>query len=419
MPSKTLKNSAKLLTANVVAQLIGILFYPLLTRLYSAHDFGVLNLFLSIGGLLALVATADYQYAILLPKAEKKSVAVFQVSFLIMAGVVLLCGLSVFFRHSISGIFKASDLSLVYPLLPVYVLLLSLWTLFNYWFTRKERFGSVASYQVSQVLGNSVFKYGCGKAGFLQWGLVVSTVAGLFVSLFSVVSVGWKSCRPLLRFNRSELKKAALRYGRFPLFSLPRTIVNNLSANLPVFLLTPYFGLAELGYFGMGLTLAFRPISMVTASLYQVFFQKMAKNVQDRQPIMPFFRRFVLRGGLLVLLFFSGLYFVLPALAGWFLGDSWQVTGQYIRLMLPWLALTAIGGCITFVSDIFQKQAFMLVVEIVYLVLRVAALAIGIAFHNFELAILLYSLVSAFVILFQIFWFFKLITRYEKTLPKN
>lgn len=416
MPSKTLKNSAKLLTANVVAQLIGILFYPLLTRLYSAQDFGVLNLFLSIGGLLALVATADYQYAILLPKAEKKSVAVFQVSFLIMAGVVLLCGLSVFFRHFIARLFNAPDLSLVYPLLPAFVLLFSLWTLFNYWFTRKERFGLVASYQVCQVLSNSVFKYGFGKAGFLSWGQVVSTVAGLFVSLFSVVALGWKSCRPLLRFNRSEIRKAALRYVRFPLFSLSRTIVNNLSANLPVFLLTPYFGLAELGYFGMGLTLAFRPISMVTASLYQVFFQKMAKNVQDRQPIMPFFRRFVLRGGLVVLLFFSGLYFVLPALAGWFLGNGWQVTGQYIRLMLPWLALTAIGGCITFVSDIFQKQAFMLVVEIVYLVLRVAALAIGIVFHNFELAILLYSLVSAVVILFQISWFFVLIKRYEHTL---
>lgn len=413
MPSKTLKNSATLISANITAQVIGLLFYPLLTRLYSAQDFGILNLFLSMGGLLTLIATADYQYAIVLPKAEKKAVSVFQFSFLLAMGVVLLCGLSVFFRYPITRLFKAPELAVFYPLLPLFVLLSSVWSLFNYWFTRKEQFGAVAVYQVSQTFGNSVFKYASGKAGWLRWGLIASTVAGLSVSLGAVLFSKRKVCRELLRFSKADLKSAAIRYRRFPLFSLPRTIVNNLSCNLPIFLLTPYFGLTGLGYFGMGLTLAFRPINMVVSSCYQVFFQKAAKSIQERKPVLPFFRRFVFWAGLSVMVVFSGLYFILPGLAGWFLGDGWQITGHYIRLMLPWLALTAIGGCITFVSDLFQKQAIMLVIETVYLFLRVAALATGIWAGNFRLAILLYSLVSAAVILFQIFWFFALLKRYE------
>ncbi|MCM1041110.1 MAG: oligosaccharide flippase family protein [Bacteroides sp.] len=418
MASQLLKNSAKLLSGNIFAQAIGFLFYPLLTRLYSPQDFGVLNLFLSIGGMLTLFATADYQYAILLPKSEKKAVSVFQLSALIAVGVTLLCALSVFFRDPIAVLFKAPELAAVYPVLPLFVLLSAFWVLLNYWFTRQSCFGAVAAYQVTQNVGNSLCKYGAGRAGWFRWGLVGSIVVGLVVSLGAVLLPNRTVCRPLFRFDKDKfhLRSAARRYAKFPLFSLPRTIINNISCNLPVFLLTPYFGLAEMGFLGMGMTLAYRPVSMVTASLCQVFFQRMARNVQDRQPVSAFFRRIVLRGGVAVVLVFAGLYLVLPSLTGWLLGAQWETTGHYIRLMLPWLGLTAIGGCVVFVSDLFQKQGSMLAIESVYLLLRAAALLAGIAAHSFTLAILLYSLVSALVIAVQIAWFAILIRRYEKSL---
>ena len=63
------RNSAKLLSSNAIAQIIGLLIYPILSRLYSPDDFGLVNLFLSIGGVITLFATAEYQYAIMLPKS--------------------------------------------------------------------------------------------------------------------------------------------------------------------------------------------------------------------------------------------------------------------------------------------------------------------------------------------------------------
>ena len=42
------RNSAKLLSSNAIAQIIGLLIYPILSRLYSPDDFGLVNLFLSI-----------------------------------------------------------------------------------------------------------------------------------------------------------------------------------------------------------------------------------------------------------------------------------------------------------------------------------------------------------------------------------
>ena len=66
-----------MLSGNAIAQMVGLLFYPLLTRLYRPEDFGLLNLFLSIGGVLVLVANADYHYAVLLPKNEKKAIVIY------------------------------------------------------------------------------------------------------------------------------------------------------------------------------------------------------------------------------------------------------------------------------------------------------------------------------------------------------
>ena len=65
-----MQNVAKLLSANVVAQVVGLLVYPLLTRLYSPEDFGLMNLFVSIGNVLVILATAEYHYAIVLPKDD-------------------------------------------------------------------------------------------------------------------------------------------------------------------------------------------------------------------------------------------------------------------------------------------------------------------------------------------------------------
>ena len=74
MGSEFVRNSAKLLSAGVIAQAIGILIYPILTRIYAPEDFGLLNLFQSIAGVLIILSTAEYQYAILLPKEDAQVV---------------------------------------------------------------------------------------------------------------------------------------------------------------------------------------------------------------------------------------------------------------------------------------------------------------------------------------------------------
>ena len=57
-------NISKLLSVNMIAQVVGILIYPLLTRMYEPGDFALLSLFLTIANAILIISTGDLQYAI-------------------------------------------------------------------------------------------------------------------------------------------------------------------------------------------------------------------------------------------------------------------------------------------------------------------------------------------------------------------
>ena len=414
------KNSARLLTANVFAQAIGLLVYPILTRLYSPDDFGLFNLFLSIGGILVLCSTAEYQNAIVLPKEQKKANALFHVGAGLVLGMTLVALLSVPFSRPIANLFNTPSLARWYWLMPIYVLVMGGWVLLNYYYTREKAFQRISGYQVSQSVLSAGSKVGFGYAGFLSGGLIVGSVLAPLISfIISVLRAGKKWLGGLLHLNIQECKQVAKEYANFPKFALPRSLINSLGGNLPILLLTPFFSLSEIGYFGMALTLGFRPLNMISGSLCQTFFQQTADAINHRRPIFSFFRNFILWSLLILCLSFAALYFILPWLTGWLLGSGWEETGELIRVLLPWLAVSTVSASLGFVSDVFGKQKMSAIIEFTYTGLRALAIGVGIWSQDFRLAIITYSLVGLLVQSFLLVWYLVLAKSYDNGILMN
>ena len=129
MQSNIIRNTSKLLSANVIAQVIGIAVYPILTRLYLPDDFGTLHLFLTIGGIATLFATAEYQNAILLPKSDKDAAACLHVGFFSTLTVCLLFLLLIPWAPALSDLFNAPDLKRHFWMLSPFIFAVSLWNL--------------------------------------------------------------------------------------------------------------------------------------------------------------------------------------------------------------------------------------------------------------------------------------------------
>lgn len=412
--SDLVKNSAKLLGANVLAQFLGILVFPILTRFYSPEDFGLFNLFVSIGGILVILSTADYQNAVVLPKEDDKAYSVSQAAFVILFSVTLLVAISTLFSAQIASLFKTPSLGDWYWLMPFFVLFSGAWSLLNYLYTRFKQFSRLGSYMVSQTVTSAGAKIVLGKMGWTNGGLLLSSVFAPFLSLCVNVARGWNPyLKKLLRVDVQACRSVAKEYANFPKFSLPHTVVNYLSGNMLSLLLTPIFGLAQIGFWGMAMTLAFRPLNMIATSLYQPFYQKTADAVNARRVITPFFRSFVSKTIMVIVPVFTLLYFALPWLVKIILGEEWGETAQIIRVMLPWLAVICVVTTIQFIPDVFGKQKMVMMIEILYLILRLAAVASAYVTHSFFTTIVLYCGVSSLVLIGQGIWMFHLVKQYD------
>lgn len=413
--STQVQNVAKLLSANVVAQVIGLVVYPILSRMYAPEDFGLLNLFISIGNVLVVLSLVDYYYAIVLPKQERHAVALVHVSSLALLITVALVALSVTLASPISALFKSPELEQYYWIMPIYVLTMGTWNILNYWYIRQKQFGQISQYLMSQSALSAGGKIGMGYAGVLQGGMIYAVVVAPLLSLVTSIVRNFRGClQPLLRISKSDIVEQSKQYRNFPCFVLPRSFLNVLAGQLPILLLTPFFGAKYVGLLSMALLLGYTPIGTITRAIYQVLYQYTTERVHAAQRIGDVFWRFIGWSSVIILPVFGGLFFVLPDITSWLLGEEWRVVGTYIRWMLPWLYLSLLTGSTCYLSDVFMKQRIGLFFEILLAVCRVSGLCIGIAAKDFTTAIAAYSISTAIAVLAQLVWLATLVRKYDR-----
>jgi O-antigen/teichoic acid export membrane protein len=415
--SSNMRNFSKLLTSNVVAQVIGLLVYPILTRIYAPEDFGLLNLFLSIGGVLVIISVAEYYYAIVLPKEDKDADAVLGVGFVCLIMVSVLIAISSLFSDYIAAIFKTPSLASYYWLMPFYVFALGAWNLLNYWYIRQKEYNPISRYQISQNVFSSGGKLAFGYGGILHGGMIYSVVIAPMLSLLTSVLGCRKKLQKIVReVSWNDIKKQAVVYRNFPCFVLPRSFVNILAGQMPVLLLTPFFGAKVVGFLSLAILLGYTPIGTITRAIYQVMYQHTMDRVHSLQPIGGIFKRFLLLASIVVIPAFAILWFFLPDLTSWLLGSEWWISGEYIRWMLPWLYVSLLSCSINFLFDVFMKQQWGLFFEIVLAVMRVGGLLIGIMANDFTLAIICYSFGTMLALVMQIVWMLVQVHRYDCSL---
>lgn len=415
---KIVKDSAKLLSANVVAQAIGIIVYPLLSRLYSESDFGLLSLFTSIGSVLVILCTAEYHYAIVLPAEEKKARAMSHVCLMILGVVTGISVLFIPFSKPISRLFDAPELAEWLWLLPIYVGCCGMWNILNYIYIRGAQFTRISSYQVSQSVVNAGSKIGFGYSGFLSGGLIVSSVIAPLLAVSASIAVSWRKCLAsyFVRCPRTDYGSVAREFSNFPKFNLPRSLVNSVGLALPVWLLTRAFGTDNVGYLSLALVSAFMPLNIIARAFYQIFYQRITELVQHRQPISRIMARFIVYTGVLTVLGLVGIYWFIPQLVTLLFGANWLPTASVIRHLYPALVFVPVCGTICFLSDIFAKQKVAMWMEICYVIATGVALFAGIRTGSFLTAISAYSWTGFVYMSIQLVWFVSLIRRYQQAL---
>ncbi|HOW15258.1 lipopolysaccharide biosynthesis protein [Methanosarcina sp.] len=399
--SNFITNVLKLVSGSVASQVLGILLIPIITRIYNPDDFGIFQLFMSISGILVIVSTFSYQFAIMLPKTEEDAANVTSLCTVLVVITSLLTGIVVLLIPvNIDEIFNTPGISSYLPLLSLIIFLNGMFFVQNYWLSRRTRFGVIAGSRVSNTLSTKLFQIGLAKPGVTPLGLIGGYIAGyLIADLFMLKGVK-KDIQVFKKVSIKRMKEVAIQYKDFPLFSFWSSVANTISPQVPAFLLAYFYSTSVVGHFSLANQVVNLPMGIVGSAIGQVFFQRVSevKNGNgegDMKTIVGEVYNKLISIGLfpMILLIILG-----EQIFTFAFGDGWDVAGTYVKILVPWIFLVFLSSPITTLYNVFEKQKVWLTFSIALLVSRVIALAIGGTSGTPEFALALYSFTGA------VFW---------------
>ena len=397
------------MTGTTVAQAIPIAISPILTRIYSPEDFGILALFISITTILSTVITGGYEFAIMLPKEDNKARSVMGLcillSFILSFVVFIIIATFHSFFTSKLGYQKISTWLYFIPLV---LFLIGLFNALNYYFTRKKEFRKVAKANVSKSIGLSTAQllFHFIKEG--AFGLIIGRlISAILAPLFLLFGL---SKSEKISFKKENLLSIGKRYIDFPKFTMWAGLFNNLSLYFNNLIIPIVFSTTILGFFSLVYKVLVLPLTLVSSSVGQVFFKEAMEIKNSDKDVEPLVWKLVKKMGLISFVGFSILYFVIEYLFVFIFGEEWRVAGIYAKYLIPMFMVRFVVSPLTLTHSIFEAHKTSLLLQILMFLL--SAMCIFIAYtlqFKFDHFLILYSVVMVMFYLLRFVVILKII----------
>lgn len=374
---KFVRNVGILATGAAIGQAAALLASPILSRLYSPEDFGILGVYASVLAVASVSATLRYEYAIPLAEDDYAAANTFGLTLLLSIGMsAIISVLVTVLLDQLVATLGAPGLRRYMFLVPIGVLALGIYQSFNYWALRQRAFSRVARTKLSQGLSGVATQLGLGALGFTPIGLllgqIVSQAAGVLtlsrtVGRREVSVIGFKG-----------IANALIRYRRFPFYTFPSAIMNTASLSLPPLLLAALFSPAVAGLYFFAQRILRTPMALVSQSVSQVFYGEAARlrneepeellrlhNTTTRQlfgiAILPMLLLAIAGGPIFGLVF----------------GEAWHEAGNYAQLLVPFLLAQFVVSPLSQTFSLLEAQSLLLLVNAIKLILSVGPIVVA------------------------------------------
>jgi O-antigen/teichoic acid export membrane protein len=389
-----------------MAQAIAIAASPILTRLYKPSDFGALQLFISMLGIILVAASGRYDVAILLPEDEQSAIDTLGLAILcvcssatVATGIVSIC--HYFWLLPTSVLVLKGRLWL----LPVAILGAGLNQALSYWAIRRGRYKQIATTKFVQVGAQVGTQLGAGFLLHGSLGLLLGDAVGRVTGSGSFLRDLWRDHATQIRAIRaSRMLNLAVRYREYPLVSLWGALINVSGLALPALFLAQYYGAQATGWFALVNRVLGVPAALIGSSIAQVYAAETAKlSRSDPKRLQEIFlkttRRMLYLGVAPCILF--------TVLAPWafqiIFGHVWKEAGEYARYTAFMFYAGFINAPVTMTLNILERQRAQFAWDGSRLALTVVSIALPHHLHyGPRIAILFYGV--AMTLMYGIHW---------------
>jgi len=400
-----------ILSGSTLAQLIPLLSEPIIVRLFSPVELGILALFLSVATIFASVATARYEMAIVLPKKDEMAINILALSLFITVLMSLFSGTVILFFHdSIAHFANSTDLDQFLKWVPLYVLIAGIFQSFNQWATRKKYFKNIAFSKLSQSSANAGVSISTGWLGWNTLGLIWGQMTGWLLGSFPLIFKFYQQDKKLVsRVNREAMVEQAKKYKDFPQINSAHVLSDIGQQSLVSFIIANYFTDRTLGFYSRMIRIVKVPAGFIGNAMAQVLYQKASQQWQKEKNIRPLLVSNMKIMAILGLPIFLTLAIWGPEIFGFVLGRQWVVAGHYAQIISPWLLLNFIVSPFTHFPLIVGLQKKFFILSLSNNILIVLSFILGYFLgRNIETALVIATAVQVFFHLYLGFWFYKI-----------
>lgn len=355
-------NVAVLAGGTAFGQALAAALAPVLTRLYSPDDFGVMTVYASLLGMVTVVASLSYQLAVPLPEDDREAANAMALAGLV---AVLMSGLALVgtqvWGEALVTLVKAPQLGPYLWMVPLGLLLGGIYQALNYWAVRKKAFGRISRTRVNQSLSGAITQIAMGFAGLKPLGLLVGTAVGQSAGGWTLGSLAWQQDREALAgITWRGMLQAASRYRRFPFMASPAGLLNASALYLPGLLLSAYYGGTAAGHFGLTLRVMGIPLALVGLAVSQVFMAESARTVREAPGETYGLLKRTVRRLALMAVGIAALGVLGPWVFGPLFGRQWQEAGVFFLAMTPAACAQFIVSPVSTLALVMERQDLQL-----------------------------------------------------------
>lgn len=331
---------------NTLAQAVGVLGMPLLTRLYSPADFAAQTVFLQFVMFFAGVMTCRFEYFVQLPKSDSEALGLMRLTWLLAA---ITCILLTPLTWLVTPLFSmdAGQVKWLW-LSPLTAALISLSFAHQHWTQRQGQFklsgaGEVVAKLAYVATGVVIAMMGGGAVG-----LIVTIAAAAAAKLLLHV-MGGRASRKAARESSGTPRamQAARRHAGHAVSMVGSHLLGTVTSMVPILFVGGFYGASTLGQYGLVTATIFLPAGLIGGAIGQVYYQRAAALWSGGASFAALWGETFKRLSLMGLPAYVLIAVLAPRAYPVIFGDAWHAAGEYAA----WMSVAAFFSFITAPMD--------------------------------------------------------------------
>lgn len=361
--SRGTRQAMVLISGTSLGQLVLIIATPILTRLYTPHEFGVLTLFLVVSQTAAVAANGRYDQAILVADTFEEAIEVCVLSIVTAFAVCLLLMIPVIvWNHDIARVLGAEDLGPWLLLAPLAAFLNCVFSSLTYLNNRMERYGPIAKVTVLRAFAAVAVQIAFGIFSAGTKGLIAGQMFSYFLANGSLVP---PSVREVFRSPGSikwrSLASLAKRMRDFPIYSAPGALIGVLNQNVANVMLSAFFTPAVVGFYALTRRTLSAPLVQIATPIGQIFFRQASEENRDRGSAQQAFDATLLKLLFISVPIFVIAFFIVEDVFRIAFGTEWETAGRFAKIMIPLFAVRFVVSPLSQLAAIVSNKELLFV----------------------------------------------------------